>query len=203
MATPTAAGVAGLVWSAHTECSGPELKAAVSWSAQDLGSAGYDQEFGHGLVQAAAAHAYLQSNPCSGTSTPSEPPRGARKQQPTDQPLRKLDISSDVSASARIRVGDTVKFNVKVTASAEGQQVENVAVRLRSKPEYSLACGSKAYVVTDATGAAGVTCTIVNPGNVSLEARIGNKEGGTLVLASSTVRVYRARQGSGASENAP
>ncbi|KAF8057743.1 ALG10 [Scenedesmus sp. PABB004] len=69
MATPGAAAVAGLVWSAHTDCSAAELRAAISASARDAGAPGRDDEYGSGIVQALAAHQYLNANPCVGPNT--------------------------------------------------------------------------------------------------------------------------------------
>ncbi|WIA12437.1 hypothetical protein OEZ85_012474 [Tetradesmus obliquus] len=65
MATPAAAGVAGLVWSAHTECTASQLRDAISKSAQDRGPRGRDDLYGFGIVKALQAHKYLQANPCA------------------------------------------------------------------------------------------------------------------------------------------
>jgi hypothetical protein len=185
-ATPTAAGVAGLVWSAHTECSGPELRAAISWSAADLGTPGYDNEFGHGLVQAAAAHKYLQQNPCTGTRTPAEPSKDAAT-QPNPSPVRTLQIASN--ATGRVRVGSVVRFTAKVSSSDTARaEVRNVSVRMRPIPAYSMACGTSTAVKTNAAGVAIVHCTIVSPGSISLEVRIGS--GDSLIVADRTIRAY-------------
>lgn len=186
MATPTAAGVAGLVWSAHTECSGPELRAAISWSAADLGTPGYDNEFGHGLVQAAAAHKYLQENRCTGTRSPTEPSKTPAG-EPAPAPVRTLTIASN--ATGRVRVGSVVRFTAKVTSSETARaEVHNVNVRLRPSPPYSMACGTSNVVKTNAAGVAVVHCSIVSPGTVALEARIGS--GDNLVVVNSTVVAY-------------
>ncbi|BDX07988.1 S8 family serine peptidase [Planctobacterium marinum] len=66
MATPTATGIAALVWSNHPTCTGEEIRSALKASAQDAGAAGNDVYFGYGLVKAAAADAYLTSNGCAG-----------------------------------------------------------------------------------------------------------------------------------------
>jgi subtilisin family serine protease len=55
MATPHVAGVAALVWSQHTNCTAAQLRASLNNSAMDLGTAGRDDDFGFGLVQAKAA----------------------------------------------------------------------------------------------------------------------------------------------------
>ena len=55
MATPHASAVAALVWSHHPGCSAAQVRKALADSALDLGDAGRDPKFGHGLVQAKAA----------------------------------------------------------------------------------------------------------------------------------------------------
>jgi len=73
-AAAVAAGAAGLVWSAHPFCTAAELRAAVSATAADLGAPGRDPKFGHGLVQALAAHQYLLTQPCINQPPPQPPP---------------------------------------------------------------------------------------------------------------------------------
>jgi subtilisin family serine protease len=67
MATPHAAGVAALVWSAAAAAGkGPtpaSVEDALVKTARDLGATGYDTSFGHGLAQADAAIAYAQDPP--------------------------------------------------------------------------------------------------------------------------------------------
>ncbi|WIA30248.1 hypothetical protein OEZ86_000338 [Tetradesmus obliquus] len=70
MSTPIAAGVAGLVWSAHTNCSAADLRAAITATAKGAGAPGRDVYYGNGIVKALAAHTYLAANPC----TPPPPP---------------------------------------------------------------------------------------------------------------------------------
>lgn len=79
MATPTAAGVAGLVWGAHTECTAAEIRNALLNTAlmpsagaesdtNGVGVAGSkrNDQYGRGIVQAMAAHKYLEAKPCVG-----------------------------------------------------------------------------------------------------------------------------------------
>ena len=54
-ATPNVAGVASLVWSANSDLSATQIKDILSDTAYDLGSEGYDWEYGHGFVNADAA----------------------------------------------------------------------------------------------------------------------------------------------------
>lgn len=55
MATPHASAVAALVWSHHPGCTAAEMRSSLTKSAMDLGPAGRDDQFGHGLIQAKAA----------------------------------------------------------------------------------------------------------------------------------------------------
>lgn len=59
MATPHVSGVAALVWSQDTTCTNQEIRDVLAASALDLGAAGRDNAYGHGLVQAADAVAVL------------------------------------------------------------------------------------------------------------------------------------------------
>ncbi len=54
-ATPNVTGVASLVWSANSDLSATQIKDILSDTAYDLGSEGYDWEYGHGFVNADAA----------------------------------------------------------------------------------------------------------------------------------------------------
>ena len=66
MATPHVSGVAALVWSHHASCTNAEIRAALGSTAEDLGDAGRDNAYGHGLVQAKAAVDFLALNACGG-----------------------------------------------------------------------------------------------------------------------------------------
>ena len=74
MATPAVSGIAALVWSNHTDCTGSEIREALKTTAEDSGAAGHDVNFGHGIVKAKAASDYLTTNGCGGTVV--EPPVG-------------------------------------------------------------------------------------------------------------------------------
>lgn len=69
MATPAVSGVAALVWSNHTGCTGTQIRDALKASAADAGATGHDVYFGYGIVKAADADAYLTANGCGGGST--------------------------------------------------------------------------------------------------------------------------------------
>ncbi len=73
MATPAVSGIAALVWSNHPECTGTEIRDALKATAQDQGAAGHDVYFGHGIVKAADADAYLTANGCAGGNNGGDP----------------------------------------------------------------------------------------------------------------------------------
>ncbi|MBF7074393.1 S8 family serine peptidase [Glaciecola sp. MH2013] len=66
MATPHVAGAAALVWSFFPSCSNEQIRAALNITAKDKGSAGRDNLYGHGIVQARDAYDYLNANGCDG-----------------------------------------------------------------------------------------------------------------------------------------
>lgn len=59
MATPHVSGVAALVWSNFPGKSNADIRNALEATARDLGAAGRDDYYGHGLVQAKAAYDLL------------------------------------------------------------------------------------------------------------------------------------------------
>ena len=65
MATPHVAGVAGLVWSYHPNCSAPQIRNALNLTATDIDVAGRDNRTGYGLVNADAAKRFLDAG-CNG-----------------------------------------------------------------------------------------------------------------------------------------
>lgn len=66
MATPHVAGVAALVWSFFPQCSNTQIRDALNDTAKDKGSAGRDNFYGFGLVQARDAYDYLNTFGCVG-----------------------------------------------------------------------------------------------------------------------------------------
>jgi len=61
MATPHVVGVAALVWSKNTSWTNQQIRDALERTALDLGVAGRDDTYGHGLVQAKKALDFLQA----------------------------------------------------------------------------------------------------------------------------------------------
>jgi len=64
MATPHVSGVAALVWSHFNDCSPDDIRDAMNSTAEDRGSAGKDESYGNGIVN--AKDAYDQINGAGG-----------------------------------------------------------------------------------------------------------------------------------------
>jgi len=64
MASPHVAGVAAKIWAAKPNCSNVEVREALEKTAVDLGKAGRDDYYGHGMVQAVPAYRYLDNLGC-------------------------------------------------------------------------------------------------------------------------------------------
>ncbi len=70
MATPHVAGAAAVVWSSNLSASAQDVRDALTSTAEDLGSAGRDTSYGHGLIDIPAAIAAL-AGPVPDTTPPS------------------------------------------------------------------------------------------------------------------------------------
>lgn len=62
MSSPHVAGVAALVWSHFPTLSAQDIREALESTAQDLGTSGRDDEYGHGLIRADLAYNLLAEN---------------------------------------------------------------------------------------------------------------------------------------------
>ena len=69
MATPHVSGVAALVWSFYPSKTNAEIRDALQKTALDKGTAGRDNSYGYGIVQAKAAYDFL-----GGIAPPPPPP---------------------------------------------------------------------------------------------------------------------------------
>jgi serine protease len=58
MATPHASAVAAMVFASHSSYTNADVRTAIQSTTKDLGAAGYDTKFGHGLVNADGAVNY-------------------------------------------------------------------------------------------------------------------------------------------------
>ncbi|MGZ8810235.1 MAG: S8 family serine peptidase [Thermoanaerobaculia bacterium] len=77
MATPHVAGVAALVWSLAPDASAEQIRLALKLSAFDLGTRGYDAQFGYGRIDALAGAKYV--DPAAYGLPPTKPPVPTRR----------------------------------------------------------------------------------------------------------------------------
>ncbi len=73
MATPHVSGLAALIWSQHPTWTARQVRAQIRATAVDLGSGGWDQSFGYGRIDAAAAMGDTASASAAGAG-PVPPP---------------------------------------------------------------------------------------------------------------------------------
>lgn len=98
MATPHVCGVAALVWSHYPKMTAAEIRHALETSAEDLGAAGRDDYFGHGLVNAKGALEVLQAlAPIPVSKTPTRPPTFSPSLSPTNSPSNRLQGNSPIN----------------------------------------------------------------------------------------------------------
>ncbi len=110
MATPAVAGVAALVWSNHSDCTGQEIRDALKATAADSGAPGKDVYFGYGIVKAKDASDYLTANGCDGGGT-TEPPGG------TDMTLSGNRSKGNRQANLSWTGGSTANVDVYINGS--------------------------------------------------------------------------------------
>jgi len=67
-AAPHVAGLAALIWSTNTELTPDQVQGIIQDTAVDLGSTGWDQYYGHGLIDALAALQGVPMVECAGCS---------------------------------------------------------------------------------------------------------------------------------------
>lgn len=78
MATPHAVGVAALVWGAAPNATEVQVRRAMTSTSVDLGSAGFDNTYGNGLLDALAAAKFIAPEKFGSGGTPAPTPNGKR-----------------------------------------------------------------------------------------------------------------------------
>lgn len=155
MASPHVAGVAALVWSHHPTCSAQEIRSVLNTTAQDLGPAGRDVQFGYGLAQTKDAIDYIDTNGCDGSGG-----GGGEPEPPTDNELTNGQTVSNLSATT----GDAVYYTLDVPTGATdlsfsingGSGDADLYVRFGAQPTTS------SYDCRPYQGGNTETCTISN-----------------------------------------
>ena len=83
MATPHVAGLAALIWSQNSGWTNRQVRAQIRATAEDLGTSGWDSQFGYGRIDAAAAMGVRRLPPPAEASTgPVSLPRRLRVLKP-------------------------------------------------------------------------------------------------------------------------
>ncbi|TQV88325.1 S8 family serine peptidase [Aliikangiella coralliicola] len=108
MATPHVSAVAALVWSHFPSCTNAQMRDALNASAEDLGSNGWDQSYGNGLVLAKDAYDYLTEFGCEGDTG------GGGGGGTGEGELNNGDSVSSLSGSS----GDELNYYIDVPAGA-------------------------------------------------------------------------------------
>jgi serine protease len=106
-AAPFVSGVAARIWAARPLCTNLEVRQALEGSALDLGTAGKDDQYGHGLVQAKAAYLFLLGLPAP-CGDRAELVRLTSTQAPATAPVLSPTL-------IRKSVSNTVKGNFKIS----------------------------------------------------------------------------------------
>lgn len=70
MAVPHVSGALARIWAAFPNCKSDVVRRSIEVTAKDLGPAGKDPMFGHGLLQAEAAYDWLAKQDCAQQRTP-------------------------------------------------------------------------------------------------------------------------------------
>lgn len=156
MATPHVAGLAALVWSKNSGLTNQEVGAQIKNTAEDLGSSGWDNQFGYGRIDAAEAMGTLQTTTTATTSLAEISPADTDTQAPyiPGEILLKLQtgftvnkvIDQDKVGLAEVKVADTIEpLGVqKLTVTSGQEQAVLGQLRHSSGVEYA----ELNYVVT-------------------------------------------------------
>lgn len=135
MATPHVSAVAGLLWSQFPAATNADIRDAMNATAIDLGSAGRDDSFGYGLVQAKAAYDYLAGTgpDCSADGT-----CNAACAAGADPDCAAPDCSADGTCNAECAAGADPDCGVGPDCSADGTC--NAECAAGADPDCELSC---------------------------------------------------------------
>jgi len=100
MATPHAAGAAALLWSHFKDCTNHQIRYALAYTAEDLGSEGCDSTYGYGLIQVKAAYDFLSEHTCTGANWGQSPSTGECSTI-DEEPVINVPVPSPVSQEYR------------------------------------------------------------------------------------------------------
>jgi len=134
MAAPHVSGVAALIWSKYPGATNAQVRQALIESAEDLGTAGRDNSFGHGLVRANNALTRLGQIVGGGNPPPAE-----------------LAITN---SSVSVPKGKPGRFTVNVTTN------KTATITVSTSPNVGTASTSGTSLSNTFQGSGGVTYTV-------------------------------------------
>jgi hypothetical protein len=120
MAAPHVSGVAALLIAQGAATTPPQVRMALQQSAKDLGPAGWDPEYGYGLVQARSALDWVAptptatATPLGPTPTPTITPTPTVTPTPTPVPPSPLTITGVVFSPLSLPSGDVLRVDIGV-----------------------------------------------------------------------------------------
>ncbi|MDP2561636.1 S8 family serine peptidase [Psychrobium sp. 1_MG-2023] len=128
MATPAVSGLAALLWSNHSDCTGTEIRGALKTTAYDAGQSGKDVYFGYGIAKVAAADNYLTQQGCAGGGTPPPPPPAGDISMSisTENAKGKQRITLSWSGASTASVGIYRNGQLKATTANDGDYTDTL-----------------------------------------------------------------------------
>jgi subtilisin family serine protease len=152
MATPHVVGLAALIRSAHPTYTVDEVETAMEITAKDLGTAGRDDKFGYGRIQAADAVAWEGPDLIPPTAALNLPSNGATNVVETIRP--RVVFSEDVTGASSATIALATAGGAPVAASVSYDSATRRATitpstTLRSRTNYVVAIGDG---ITDLAG---------------------------------------------------
>lgn len=142
MAAPHVAGLAALIWSQNSSLTRQQVWTQIRSTAQDLGTSGWDSQFGYGRINAAAAMGTLQTSAAAATTEAESAPAETATDAPyvPGEILLKLQtgvsvnrvLDQDQLETAEVKVADTIdQLGVQKLEVTAGQE-QAVLDQLRS-----------------------------------------------------------------------
>ncbi len=154
MATPHVSGAAAVIWSKNPSWTNVQIRTALQATAEDLGAAGRDNYYGHGLIRMADALAYLQGSGGGGDPPPPPPP------PPGDATVQSVSLAFATQGPNRTARGTTVVsvggasvtgcFSGAISGCASGTAGSNGSITFTSAKYKST--GAVTFCVTGLNG---------------------------------------------------
>jgi len=131
MAAPHVAGLAALIWSQDSSLTRQQVWTQIRNTAQDLGTSGWDQQFGYGRINAAAALGMLQTSVTTADAPLAEPVAvDAAVQTPYVPGEILLKLQTGVTVNRVLEQDQLETADVKVADTIDQLGVQKLAVTI-------------------------------------------------------------------------